>query len=179
MAGRGRRWCLLGWRGALWLPVGSLGTVAVAPTEGRPFDFLQNYIARFGHGSAKLARQAQSKEKTLQKMMASGLTERVVSDKVGQPEAVGDGAVEAEPPGRSAGLALGWLGHEEQAGLSWCSPLFLPCPDPFLLLPLLREDPPTGHHGAERELPVQPEWGEWKRWGAGGGREGIPESSLL
>uniref|UniRef100_A0A672I0S7 ATP-binding cassette sub-family F member 2 n=1 Tax=Salarias fasciatus TaxID=181472 RepID=A0A672I0S7_SALFA len=29
---------------------------------------LQNYIARFGHGSAKLARQAQSKEKTLQKM---------------------------------------------------------------------------------------------------------------
>ena len=44
---------------------------------------MKNYIARFGHGSAKLARQAQSKEKTLQKMMASGLTERVVSDKVG------------------------------------------------------------------------------------------------
>ncbi|KAG8147765.1 putative ATP-binding cassette sub-family F member 2 protein, partial [Naja naja] len=42
---------------------------------------LQNYIARFGHGSAKLARQAQSKEKTLQKMMASGLTERVINDK--------------------------------------------------------------------------------------------------
>uniref|UniRef100_A0A8C1F6F1 ATP-binding cassette sub-family F member 2 n=1 Tax=Cyprinus carpio carpio TaxID=630221 RepID=A0A8C1F6F1_CYPCA len=41
-----------------------------------------NYIARFGHGSAKLARQAQSKEKTLQKMVASGLTERVVNDKV-------------------------------------------------------------------------------------------------
>lgn len=47
-----------------------------------PPGLLQNYIARFGHGSAKLARQAQSKEKTLQKMMASGLTERVVSDKV-------------------------------------------------------------------------------------------------
>lgn len=44
---------------------------------------LQNYIARFGHGSAKLARQAQSKEKTLQKMVASGLTEKVVNDKVG------------------------------------------------------------------------------------------------
>lgn len=42
----------------------------------------QNYIARFGHGSAKLARQAQSKEKTLQKMVASGLTEKVVNDKV-------------------------------------------------------------------------------------------------
>ncbi|CAL8401465.1 ATP-binding cassette sub-family F member 2 [Gadus morhua] len=42
---------------------------------------MKNYIARFGHGSAKLARQAQSKEKTLQKMVASGLTEKVVSDK--------------------------------------------------------------------------------------------------
>ncbi|XP_067326567.1 ATP-binding cassette sub-family F member 2 [Anolis sagrei] len=42
---------------------------------------MKNYIARFGHGSAKLARQAQSKEKTLQKMMASGLTERVITDK--------------------------------------------------------------------------------------------------
>lgn len=43
---------------------------------------LQNYIARFGHGSAKLARQAQSKEKTLKKMVDGGLTERVGSDKV-------------------------------------------------------------------------------------------------
>lgn len=42
----------------------------------------QNYIARFGHGSAKLARQAQSKEKTLKKMVDGGLTERVSSDKV-------------------------------------------------------------------------------------------------
>uniref|UniRef100_A0A3Q3W9F9 ABC transporter domain-containing protein n=1 Tax=Mola mola TaxID=94237 RepID=A0A3Q3W9F9_MOLML len=42
---------------------------------------MKNYIARFGHGSAKLARQAQSKEKTLQKMVASGLTEKVVNDK--------------------------------------------------------------------------------------------------
>uniref|UniRef100_A0A8C8MDD6 ATP-binding cassette sub-family F member 2 n=1 Tax=Oncorhynchus tshawytscha TaxID=74940 RepID=A0A8C8MDD6_ONCTS len=43
---------------------------------------MKNYIARFGHGSAKLARQAQSKEKTLQKMVASGLTESVSNDKV-------------------------------------------------------------------------------------------------
>ncbi len=42
---------------------------------------MKNYIARFGHGSAKLARQAQSKEKTLAKMVAGGLTERVTSDK--------------------------------------------------------------------------------------------------
>ena len=42
----------------------------------------QNYIARFGHGSAKLARQAQSKEKTLKKMVDGGLTEKVTTDKV-------------------------------------------------------------------------------------------------
>merc|ERR1719175_271731 len=40
---------------------------------------MKNYIARFGHGSAKLARQAQSKEKTLAKMGAGGLTEKVAS----------------------------------------------------------------------------------------------------
>ncbi|XP_003747147.1 ATP-binding cassette sub-family F member 2 [Galendromus occidentalis] len=42
---------------------------------------MKDYIARFGHGSAKLARQAQSKEKTLAKMVAGGLTEKVVQDK--------------------------------------------------------------------------------------------------
>lgn len=42
---------------------------------------MKEYIARFGHGSAKLARQAQSKEKTLKKMVDSGLTERVNRDK--------------------------------------------------------------------------------------------------
>merc|ERR1712241_669394 len=40
---------------------------------------MKNYIARFGHGSAKLARQAQSKEKTLAKMVAGGLTEKVTT----------------------------------------------------------------------------------------------------
>lgn len=42
---------------------------------------MKNYIARFGHGSAKLARQAQSKEKTLAKMVAGGLTDKVTNDK--------------------------------------------------------------------------------------------------
>ncbi|KAL4824100.1 hypothetical protein H8958_014341 [Nasalis larvatus] len=42
---------------------------------------MKNYIVMFGHGSGKLAWQAQTKEKMLQKMMASGLTERIVSDK--------------------------------------------------------------------------------------------------
>nr|CAD1830818.1 unnamed protein product [Ananas comosus var. bracteatus] len=43
---------------------------------------MKGYIARFGHGSAKLARQAQSKEKTLAKMERGGLTEKVVKDRV-------------------------------------------------------------------------------------------------
>merc|ERR1712241_717156 len=42
---------------------------------------MKSYIARFGHGSAKLARQAQSKEKTLAKMVAGGLTEKVKADR--------------------------------------------------------------------------------------------------
>jgi len=42
---------------------------------------MKDYIARFGHGSAKLARQAQSKEKTLAKMIEGGLTEKVASDR--------------------------------------------------------------------------------------------------
>ena len=42
----------------------------------------QEYIARFGHGSAKLARQAQSKEKTLAKMVRGGLTDKVQADHV-------------------------------------------------------------------------------------------------
>lgn len=41
---------------------------------------MKDYVARFGHGSAKLARQAQSKEKTLAKMVEGGLTEKVTSD---------------------------------------------------------------------------------------------------
>jgi ATP-binding cassette, subfamily F, member 2 len=41
---------------------------------------MKNYIARFGHGSAKLARQAQSKEKVLAKMMSAGLTKKVTNE---------------------------------------------------------------------------------------------------
>ena len=44
-----------------------------------PFPYLS---LRFGHGSAKLARQAQSKEKTLAKMERGGLTEKVAKDHV-------------------------------------------------------------------------------------------------
>ena len=43
--------------------------------------YLTQCLARFGHGSAKLARQAQSKEKTLAKMVADGLTQKVVADR--------------------------------------------------------------------------------------------------
>lgn len=44
---------------------------------------MKEYIARFGHGSAKLARQAQSKEKTLAKMVRDGLTEKVEKEATG------------------------------------------------------------------------------------------------
>ncbi|KAK1941610.1 ABC transporter F family member 1 [Phytophthora citrophthora] len=44
---------------------------------------MKEYIARFGHGSAKLARQAQSKEKTLAKMVRDGLTEKVEKEMIG------------------------------------------------------------------------------------------------
>nr|XP_009384095.1 PREDICTED: ABC transporter F family member 1 isoform X3 [Musa acuminata subsp. malaccensis] len=50
--------------------------------EQEQISSMKEYIARFGHGSAKLARQAQSKEKTLAKMERGGLTEKVVKDKV-------------------------------------------------------------------------------------------------
>uniref|UniRef100_A0A2K6ES05 ABC-transporter extension domain-containing protein n=1 Tax=Propithecus coquereli TaxID=379532 RepID=A0A2K6ES05_PROCO len=39
------------------------------PRQQDQISHTKNYIARFGHGSAKLARQAQSKEKILQNMM--------------------------------------------------------------------------------------------------------------
>jgi len=42
---------------------------------------MKNYIARFGHGSAKLAKQAQSKEKTLARMIEKGLTEKVTMER--------------------------------------------------------------------------------------------------
>ena len=49
--------------------------------EQAQISHMKEYIARFGHGSAKLARQAQSKEKTLAKMVAGGLTEKVSGEK--------------------------------------------------------------------------------------------------
>ena len=38
---------------------------------------MKEYVARFGQGNAKMAKQAQSKEKTLDKMLKSGLTDKV------------------------------------------------------------------------------------------------------
>lgn len=45
---------------------------------------MKEYVARFGHGSAKLARQAQSKEKTMAKMIAGGLADKVVLEQTKQ-----------------------------------------------------------------------------------------------
>lgn len=43
---------------------------------------MKDFIARFGHGSRKLARQAQSRQKVLAKMEDAGLTEKVIADKL-------------------------------------------------------------------------------------------------
>lgn len=43
---------------------------------------MKEYIARFGHGHKKLARQAQSKEKTLDKMQRGGLVQAVSKDRM-------------------------------------------------------------------------------------------------
>ncbi|PHT81803.1 hypothetical protein T459_14818 [Capsicum annuum] len=43
---------------------------------------IKEYIAHFGHFSAKLARQAQSKEKALAKMECCGITEKVRRDSI-------------------------------------------------------------------------------------------------
>jgi ATPase subunit of ABC transporter with duplicated ATPase domains len=59
-----------------------IGRAPLTPACLVPPCHCQEYIARFGHGSAKLARQAQSKEKTLAKMVRSGLTERVTKERV-------------------------------------------------------------------------------------------------
>lgn len=106
-----------------------------------PLGLFQNYIARFGHGSAKLARQAQSKEKTLQKMMASGLTERVVSDKVG-----------------SAGWHQGASSEGTQESPNVINALSIL--DTVVLFPTVWQDPASRHYGAERELQVHKRWGE-------------------
>jgi len=42
---------------------------------------MKEYVARFGQGNAKMARQAQSKEKILDKMLKSGLTDKVEIEK--------------------------------------------------------------------------------------------------
>ena len=49
--------------------------------EQEQISHMKQYIARFGHGSSKLAKQAQSKEKTLAKMIEKGLTKRVMEEK--------------------------------------------------------------------------------------------------
>ena len=43
--------------------------------EQRDIAEIKDFIARFGHGSAKMVRQAQSREKLLEKKLADGLTE--------------------------------------------------------------------------------------------------------
>lgn len=88
-------------------------------------------MARFGHGSAKLARQAQSKEKVLAKMMAGGLAEKVVADKVG--------------------MATQLLYADYRLSLNWSHSIPLGGP---ILIPRLWSNSPTSHYGTECQLQV-------------------------
>ena len=81
-----------------------------------PFHVLQEYIARFGHGSAKLARQAQSKEKTLAKMVRGGLTEKVC---VGG--GLHSGLVKEVVDGRGGGRKGGGFGHQHNLNRTKCT----------------------------------------------------------
>ena len=44
--------------------------------EQRDISEIKDFIARFGHGTVKMVRQAQSREKLLQKKLEAGLTEK-------------------------------------------------------------------------------------------------------
>ena len=44
--------------------------------EQRDIAEIKDFIARFGHGTVKMVRQAQSREKLLEKKLEAGLTEK-------------------------------------------------------------------------------------------------------
>ena len=90
----------------------------------------QDYVARFGHGSAKLARQAQSKEKVLAKMVAGGLTEKVQKDKVDQP------------------LAVSCCGMEDSESDLWDVSYSILHTGGLVFIPRLWHNPSTCDHGA-------------------------------
>lgn len=50
--------------------------------EQRDINEIKDFIARFGHGTVKMVRQAQSREKLLQKKLEAGLTEKPEEDKI-------------------------------------------------------------------------------------------------
>ena len=69
----------------VFLPKNAFPSIFIQNIDAQKLQIIypfQDYVARFGHGSAKLARQAQSKEKTMAKMIAGGLTEKAVAESV-------------------------------------------------------------------------------------------------
>lgn len=83
---------------------------------------MKEYIARFGHGSAKLARQAQSKEKTLEKMIQEGLTERVDAEHAVKLTFTNVGKL--PPPVLQFSEVA--FGYSRDAVRPCCTPVFLP-----------------------------------------------------
>ena len=139
---------------------------------------MKEYIARFGHGSAKLARQAQSKEKTLDKMVRSGLTEKVAGEKVVRLRFENVGKL--PPPVLQ--FTQVWRGgrgeqrcrHPSQHSRSHCS-----SSPPVIRRPIFSRPPlPCSSHASTPPAPprlpagciwVQPQQGAVHKCGLGGG----------
>lgn len=75
---------------------------------------MKEYIARFGHGTAKNAKQAQSKEKVLEKMIRGGLTDK--------PEEEKPLNFKFPDPGKLVPPVLAF--HDVQFGYPGCEPLY-------------------------------------------------------
>jgi len=72
---------------------------------------MKDYVAKFGQGNAKMARQAQSKEKTLKKMVDGGLTDKVVKERPMDFKFQDCGTL-SPPVLQCTDIAFGYPGHE-------------------------------------------------------------------
>ena len=79
--------------------------------EQESIQHMKDYVAKFGQGNAKMAKQAQSKEKTMMKMVRGGLTDKVIKEK-GLDFRFNDCGTLTPPVLQCTDLAFGYPGHE-------------------------------------------------------------------
>lgn len=72
---------------------------------------MKDYVAKFGQGNAKMAKQAQSKEKTLKKMIVGGLTDKVVKERPMDFKFQDCGTL-SPPVLQCTDIGFGYPGHE-------------------------------------------------------------------